>query len=109
MSFENVNTYQYDHLTLYDGFDERAPVLETLFGNVELNSTYYTTSQQYMYITFTTLKFSPVFSGMRGNVGFNATYTTSKFTETTSEVHSIGICLRAVCIKLQFAEIGDFP
>ena len=76
--FENVNTYTDDRVTLYDGFDKRAPVLATLFGTDTAPNFKYISTQQYMYITFTSYKPTPNSYQRSSNMGFIATYKTSK-------------------------------
>jgi hypothetical protein len=77
--FENVNTYTYDRVTLYDGFDTRAPVLATLFGTGITSNSRYISTQQYMYIAFMSFKPTPNSYQSSRNMGFIATYKSCKY------------------------------
>lgn len=79
----------YDNLTVYDGSDESAPVISQLSGNYTISSKSartYQTTQQYMFVKFTS---DDVQSGLNG---FNGTYQrVSKW--TASFVAFVGISI----------------
>ena len=76
--FETFRTYTYDRVTLYDGFDNRAPVLATLSGSDVASYSMFVSTQRYMYITFRSFK--PTYQTSSNVVdGFIATYKSSKF------------------------------
>jgi CUB domain len=85
-----------DFVKLYDGYDNTAPLLASLSGSSLPVSDFYST-QQYMFITFTSDRF---FS----NVGFNATYASiAPFSTTTTGIFwftSYGLIVK-ICILMR--------
>jgi len=48
-----INTQYADNVTLYDGVDDTAPVIVNLNGSPNYSPVTYSSSQRYMYVTFT--------------------------------------------------------
>jgi len=70
LTFNSFSTESYDYVKLYDGYDSSKPLIAILYGSIDL-SLPYTSTQRYMFITFTS-------DETITSSGFSANYTTPR-------------------------------
>jgi CUB domain len=82
-----------DFVTLYDGYDSSATQLAAISGRPTFSGSGYSTTQRYMYITFTS-------DSSSSWSGFSATYSSFEYTRTTTRTmmypHLFVFCYSAV-------------